>query len=285
MTASTEKPVVTVKPFTPAAGAGASGTATPLPGFVGWELESDEFIVEVVLAGKDILGLDVDWADGKTLYIKGIKLGVIKDWNNAHKFEAVQPGDRVIAINGVADDPDAMLGQCRNRGKLKLLIRGQENRTTLRKKAELAAKEAELAKASLGGKREAPKAEETSLALPEIGPEETLVTIETNGVALGLDVDWCDGKSLYIRAILTGAISAWNDGRAGDEAIAPGDTITAVNGVAKDPQAMLHQFKTQRRLQLRIRGPPQPPPLHLRPEGRAASPSPVKEKEKKKRKK
>merc|ERR1712046_40946 len=72
--------------------------------FAGWELEADEFIVEVMLEGKSILGLDVDWKDGKTLYVKGIKPGVVQQWNKDRPTEAVSPGDRVIAINGIADD-------------------------------------------------------------------------------------------------------------------------------------------------------------------------------------
>merc|ERR1712232_113505 len=193
--------------------------------------------------------------------------------------EAVSPGDRVIAINGIADDPDAMLGQCRNRGKLKLLVRGQVDRASFRKKQELAAAK---------GFRDAPKpladAKENKPSDAKDGgsPDEPVVGIETAGRSLGLDVDWCDGKSLYIRAIQAGAIHDWNQGQPGDQQIQPGDTITAVNGCAMDPQAMLHQFKTQRRLELRLRGPPPPPPL--RPGmTMEASASPTRDRKKRKR--
>lgn len=247
--------------------------------FAGWELEVDEFIVEVMLAGTDILGLDVDWKDGKTLYVKGIKTGVVQQWNKERPTEAVSPGDRVIAINGIADDPDAMLGQCRNRGKLKLLVRGQGDRAAFKKKQELAA---------VKGFRDAPqplldtKQSKPSDAKDGGAADGPVVVIETAGRSLGLDVDWCDGKSLYIRGIQAGAIHDWNQGQPSDERIQPGDTIIAVNGCAMDPQAMLHQFKTQRRLELRLRGPPPPPPLRA---GMAmeVDPSPARDRKKRKR--
>merc|ERR1712151_707086 len=105
----------------------------PTKDFSKWELQPEEFVITVTLVGTAILGLDVDWADGRTLFIKDIRPGVVKEWNREHRpEEAVRTGDRILAVNGVADDPEAMLGECRNRGKLNLLIRGQFDRTKLR---------------------------------------------------------------------------------------------------------------------------------------------------------
>ena len=79
------------------------------------------------------LGLEVDWADGKTLFIKSVKVGkggylqvdstssafsvfwqaegAVPSWNKKHAASAVAAGDRVISINGKAGDPKARPGQ------------------------------------------------------------------------------------------------------------------------------------------------------------------------------
>eukprot|EP00928_Gymnodinium_smaydae_P025322 TRINITY_DN2020_c0_g1_i1.p2 TRINITY_DN2020_c0_g1~~TRINITY_DN2020_c0_g1_i1.p2 ORF type:complete len:247 (-),score=67.09 TRINITY_DN2020_c0_g1_i1:58-798(-) len=222
--------------------------------FKNWELEPDEFIIDVTLAGKDILGLDVDWGDGKTLYIKGVKPGIVKEWNRTHPVDSVQSGDRVIAINGVADDPQAMLGVCRNRGRLKLLIRSKADRATRiaqAKKAQAAAEQA------------------VEMQPPSL---ESLVTLDTQGQPLGIDVDWADGKTLYIRATQPGAVEEWNKSRGNNEAMVAGCVIVAVNGVSADPHAMLQQCKSNRKLQLLLREPPRPP--RGPPPARQASGSP-----------
>jgi len=202
--------------------------------FSKWELEPEEFIVTVNLEGKTILGLDVHWDDGRTLYIKGIKDGVVKSWNSEKPGEEVKPGDKVLAVNGVADDPKAMLGECRNRGKLNLLIRGQYDRSQLKVKAKGSA--------------------------PLDSGDESLVSIDTQGQPLGLDIDWADGKSLYIKGVNSpGAIESWNKSQSAEQAVIPGCTVVAVNGVSGDPAAMVNQCRTHRRLQLLVRVPPLPP--------------------------
>mmetsp|Transcript_113498 Transcript_113498/g.321148 ORF Transcript_113498/g.321148 Transcript_113498/m.321148 type:complete len:273 (+) Transcript_113498:179-997(+) len=228
----------------PAPEASKDAPATNSKDFSQWELESDEFVITVTLAGKDILGLDVDWADGKTLYIKGVKNGVVKEWNRDHPDEAVKGGDRIIAINGVADDPDAMLGECRNRGRLSLLVRGQVDRTAQRARAKQ--------------KLDAPMVVQDASPQPSLGPDESVVSVDTLGQALGLDVDWADGRTLYIRSMHPGAIENWNRSRPPDQVVQPGCIIVAVNGLAGDTEAMVQQCRSQRRLQLIVRGPPMP---------------------------
>lgn len=89
-----------------------------------------EFIVAVSLNGKQHssgrrrLGLDADWSDGKSLYVKAILSGAIEDWNQMHPGEdAVRPGDRIVAVNGSAGNAQAMVQECRDRLTLQLLVR------------------------------------------------------------------------------------------------------------------------------------------------------------------
>merc|ERR1712054_223680 len=81
---------------------------------------------------------------------------------------------------------------------------------------------------------------------------------------LGLDVDWTNGKLLYIKALQPGAIEEWNRVNPPDRAVLPGDTVVAVNGYAGDARGMAGLCKelcgAQSQLQLRVRGPPPPPP-------------------------
>lgn len=85
---------------------------------------SHEFPVNVSLTANKLLGIDVDWGDGKTLYIKSIQPGAINDWNwdNA-PTRAVRVGDRIVAVNGFAGDATVMVRECRARQQLQLLVR------------------------------------------------------------------------------------------------------------------------------------------------------------------
>jgi len=222
--------------------------------FAQWELAPDEFIVTVTLDGKSILGLDVDWADGRTLYVKGVKEGVVKQWNLSNPNDSVNAGDRVIAVNGVADDPQAMLGVVKKRGKLSLLLRGQVDRRLQKEKERLK----QLKEAATAGAA-APLAA-ASPGAPTAGVNEIVLSLDAVGQSLGLDVDWADGKVLYVRGVQSGAIEDWNRRNASDKWIQPGDSIVAVNGVSADPEAMAQQCRSSKKLQMRIIGAPLPPP-------------------------
>ncbi|CAE7229515.1 nipblb [Symbiodinium sp. CCMP2592] len=116
-----------------------------------------EFVVELDLTKVAGLGLEVDWADGKTLFIKSVKVGdggvdstsassllelwqaegAVPSWNKKHAASAVAAGDRVISINGKAGDPKArpeqgiwppaMLAVCKKEKQLSLLVRAGSN--------------------------------------------------------------------------------------------------------------------------------------------------------------
>ncbi|CAE7353707.1 nipblb, partial [Symbiodinium microadriaticum] len=50
--------------------------------------------VTVTISGSNRLGVDADWSDGKTLYIKAILAGAVSEWNKENPTKSVQPGDR-----------------------------------------------------------------------------------------------------------------------------------------------------------------------------------------------
>merc|ERR1712032_1719186 len=73
-----------------------------------------EFTVLVDMTRQNMLGLDVDWSDGKTLYINSVQPGAIQDWNLIHPiFQQVCAGDRIVSVNGYSDDPEAMASLCK----------------------------------------------------------------------------------------------------------------------------------------------------------------------------
>mmetsp|Transcript_122319 Transcript_122319/g.351419 ORF Transcript_122319/g.351419 Transcript_122319/m.351419 type:complete len:437 (+) Transcript_122319:72-1382(+) len=73
------------------------------------------------------LGLNVSHEDSeRTLFVEGIFPGSAAEaWNNrcsATGERTVCVGDRIVAINGIAHDPEQMLQECRNREVLTLTI-------------------------------------------------------------------------------------------------------------------------------------------------------------------
>ncbi|CAL1168805.1 unnamed protein product [Cladocopium goreaui] len=81
-----------------------------------------QWMVTVTISGSNRLGVDADWSDGKTLYIKAILAGAVHDWNRENPTKAVQPGDRVISVNGVTGDAQAMVREIKDRNLLLLLF-------------------------------------------------------------------------------------------------------------------------------------------------------------------
>merc|ERR1712203_995711 len=90
---------------------------------------TQEFPVLLDMRRQSVLGLDVDWTDGKTLYIKSVQPGAVQDWNRTQRnsAQAVQAGSRIIEVNGFRGDPVAMASLCRelctSQGMLSLIVR------------------------------------------------------------------------------------------------------------------------------------------------------------------
>mmetsp|Transcript_98287 Transcript_98287/g.184800 ORF Transcript_98287/g.184800 Transcript_98287/m.184800 type:complete len:147 (-) Transcript_98287:64-504(-) len=78
--------------------------------------------VELKKVPGDVIGLDVDWGDLKTLRVTKIKEGLTLKWNNANPSDAVVKGDYIIQINGESGDSKAMLDQVKNNDMLKLVV-------------------------------------------------------------------------------------------------------------------------------------------------------------------
>jgi len=68
-----------------------------------------------------------------------------------------------------------------------------------------------------------------------------------------VDADWADGKTLYIKAVLWGAIDDWNREHGPDEVVRAGDRIMAVNGCTGDAHAMVRECRDRSLLQLLVR--------------------------------
>jgi len=46
------------------------------------------------------LGAAVDGSDNKTLVIEEVRAGLLQEWNNNNPTQVVEPGDRIVAVNG-----------------------------------------------------------------------------------------------------------------------------------------------------------------------------------------
>eukprot|EP00931_Biecheleriopsis_adriatica_P019735 TRINITY_DN13374_c0_g2_i1.p1 TRINITY_DN13374_c0_g2~~TRINITY_DN13374_c0_g2_i1.p1 ORF type:complete len:1073 (+),score=270.19 TRINITY_DN13374_c0_g2_i1:86-3304(+) len=82
----------------------------------------NQWMVTVTIGGNTRLGVDADWSDGKTLYIKAVLPGAVQDWNKENPAKAVQAGDKVISVNGVGGDAQAMVKEIKDRSLLQLLF-------------------------------------------------------------------------------------------------------------------------------------------------------------------
>lgn len=216
-------------------------------------LGPDEFMVTVALQDGVKLGLDVDWKDGRTLYVKKVLPGAIDSYNKEHMVRAIEGGDRIIAINGQFDDPKAMLNECKTQRKLELLVRTSRELTTAEG----------LVPQGKGKTQEAqPSQKSQFLEIPR--PVEFIASLEMAEQAkLGIEVDWADGRTLYVKSLSGGAVHEWNRVRPLDYNLQPGTRILAVNGYADSAEKMVSLCKelisAHAFLQLRVQGPPSLP--------------------------
>ncbi|CAE7177018.1 nipblb [Symbiodinium necroappetens] len=217
-----------------------------------------EFAVDLDLTKVAGLGLEVDWADGKTLFIKSVKAeGAVPSWNKKHAANAVAAGDRIISINGKAGDPKAMLAVCKKEKQLSLLVRTGSN-DAVKKVASSIASAVQNSLAALPSSEDGGKPKQS----PKFFDFNVTVDMAFHS-QLGLDVDCASGKSLYVRHLQAGAVEEWNRKHPAHLSVHAGDRIVAVNGFAHDAQAMVdlcrELMQSRSKFQLRVRGPPPPP--------------------------
>lgn len=230
------------------------------------EVGPDEFLVKLTMKGKG-LGVEVDWANGKSLLVKSVKpVGAVPDWNQEHPpDQTVMAEDHILAVNGKAGDPKAMLNECRTSKKLKLLVWAhcaRSSEVANKAASKPAPDQRRLADAEAQLQESLARVSQKRRGLTEIS--EFLVSLDMRRhTVLGLDVDWTNGKLLYIKGLQPGAIEEWNRVSPADRTVQPGDTLVAVNGYAGDARGMAGLAKelctAQTNLQLRVRGPPPPP--------------------------
>jgi len=77
----------------------------------------DEFTVTLTKDGDQKLGLDISHfgeGDKKTsLKIKGVKDGLVKQWNEKNPNSSIDKDDLIVSINGVKDSSEDLLKQVR----------------------------------------------------------------------------------------------------------------------------------------------------------------------------
>merc|ERR1712187_118298 len=83
---------------------------------------------EVVLtfnrATGDTLGASVvPDVDGHTVSIEHVFEGFLKDWNTANPASRIYPGSKIIAVNGITDDPGRMIKEMSDLKVHKIVIR------------------------------------------------------------------------------------------------------------------------------------------------------------------
>mmetsp|Transcript_72627 Transcript_72627/g.126084 ORF Transcript_72627/g.126084 Transcript_72627/m.126084 type:complete len:263 (-) Transcript_72627:100-888(-) len=79
--------------------------------------------VSVTKADGARVGLGLNTCDGATLRIIRVEsAGLVPDWNRTHPEQQVRPGDRIVEVNGVKGDANAMLNECKERQELQFQI-------------------------------------------------------------------------------------------------------------------------------------------------------------------
>jgi len=82
-----------------------------------------EWTIELKRQTDSKLGVDVDHADTKTLYVDAVGAGIVEDYNRLNPGESeVRHGDRIIDVNGVRNDIHKMIAQCKVVGTIKFVV-------------------------------------------------------------------------------------------------------------------------------------------------------------------
>mmetsp|Transcript_151330 Transcript_151330/g.263797 ORF Transcript_151330/g.263797 Transcript_151330/m.263797 type:complete len:210 (-) Transcript_151330:38-667(-) len=84
---------------------------------------SSEMVVEIAKTEGERLGVDVDWADGITLRISGLRNGIIANWNKENPNQKLEIDDVIMAVNGTTGDSKALLEEIVKADKLLLKIK------------------------------------------------------------------------------------------------------------------------------------------------------------------
>mmetsp|Transcript_10403 Transcript_10403/g.22914 ORF Transcript_10403/g.22914 Transcript_10403/m.22914 type:complete len:128 (-) Transcript_10403:83-466(-) len=92
------------------------------PQDAGLATDSRKFTINLKKTEGTRLGVDVDLADGTSLMVDAINPGLVEDWNKNNPGLRVKPGDRIVAVNGVQGDAQAMAEACMGAKELHMAI-------------------------------------------------------------------------------------------------------------------------------------------------------------------
>ncbi|CAK0883096.1 unnamed protein product [Prorocentrum cordatum] len=82
-------------------------------------------VFKVVLDRRDgaMLGIEVCVKNGAAVRVGGVKDGLVQQWNDSSTEAEVRPGDHIVAVNGMSDNPRQMLAEVGEHKILELTIR------------------------------------------------------------------------------------------------------------------------------------------------------------------
>lgn len=187
-----------------------------------------EFNIRLPRAPGTKLGLSLDGNDGNYLLVERVGEGLVKQWNLANPTQALNPGDRIVSVNGVRGSPAVLIEETAKESSPLLNIIAMRG-------SQLA-----LTSASSGGRVQAP------------APQEFMVKLLCmKGEKLGMSLDCDDGATLVITKINAGLMQSWNDAHPA-MCIKTGDRIVTANGKRGDPKVLLEQTQLGGELSLGI---------------------------------
>lgn len=69
------------------------------------------------------LGVDVDLRDGRTLVMANLQGGLLEKWNVDNPKKMAKQGDLIIEVNGIRDDVDQLVAECKQNKILAMTVR------------------------------------------------------------------------------------------------------------------------------------------------------------------
>lgn len=85
-----------------------------------------EYTIQIDRTSGARLGVDVDDLDGASLRIVSVTGGLVEEWNNTYPRNKVVAGDRLIEVNGVRDETQAIVGECKKQLVMKMKLERAE---------------------------------------------------------------------------------------------------------------------------------------------------------------
>lgn len=84
--------------------------------------KNGEYTIRLDRTNGTRLGVDVDDQDGVSLLIDNVTGGLAEEWNNNNPQNRVVKGDRVVEVNGVRGNVDALVVECQKQQVISMKI-------------------------------------------------------------------------------------------------------------------------------------------------------------------